>query len=99
MIYCKLCYRGVNRVFDCFFVYGFNEEQERSQLWADLSSIVKNIDGIWFIGGDFNCFLKFGDRLGFFICLRDVFLFRNCVEFCDVLDMKYIGVRYMLNNK
>ncbi|KAJ8423883.1 hypothetical protein Cgig2_001549 [Carnegiea gigantea] len=44
-------------------VYGMNHEQQRRQLWVDLSTLAQNISRAWCILGDFNIILYKEDRL------------------------------------
>lgn len=99
LIHCCVTHKNLRKSFDCSFVYGFNKESLREQLWLELLSLEMRVKGAWFVGGDFNNPLNFEDRLGSTIRWRDIEKFRNCVESCELLDMKHNGARFTWNNK
>lgn len=53
---------GVND-FACTFVYGFNDQESRNELWAGLKQIYSRCDGPWLILGDFNALSSTDDRI------------------------------------
>lgn len=50
--------------FECTFVYGFNDQQSRSELWSGLKQINRRMVGAWLILGDFNAVSHTDDRIG-----------------------------------
>lgn len=99
MIHCYVTHKGLNKSFYCSFVYGFNGDKMRDKLWEDLITISGSIKGPWFVGGDFNNPLNFEDRLGSKIRWNDIVKFRNCIEVCELMDMKNSGAFYTWTNK
>lgn len=99
LVHCYVTHRSLKKSFACSFIYGFNEEATRMSLWEELKTISGNIRRNWFVGGDFNNPLNFGDRLGSEIRWNDIRYFRECTNVCALMDMKSSGATYTWNNK
>ncbi|KAF7835215.1 reverse transcriptase [Senna tora] len=54
-VHVKLNYGG-NRFFYCSCVYGSLESYNREELWSELGSIGRSMDGPWIVGGDVNAY-------------------------------------------
>ncbi|XP_074291347.1 uncharacterized protein LOC141618137 [Silene latifolia] len=80
-------------------VYGSNSDTDRLYLWQQLTSIKDICIGAWCVGGDFNNILHFNERLGSTVLWRELVDFRNCVDYCELLDIKAQGSFYTWNNK
>ncbi|XP_074314795.1 uncharacterized protein LOC141650879 [Silene latifolia] len=80
-------------------VYGSNDEEERLTLWNDLKHIKDSWGGPWCICGDFNNLLDFNERLGRPVHWSDITEFRECVDYCEVVDIKAQGAFFTWNNK
>ncbi|XP_074298347.1 uncharacterized protein LOC141629207 [Silene latifolia] len=80
-------------------VYGSNDEEERLNLWNDLKHIKDSWVGPWCICGDFNNLLDFNERLGRPVHWSDITEFRDCVDYCEVVDIKAQGAFFTWNNK
>ncbi|XP_062118853.1 uncharacterized protein LOC133832541 [Humulus lupulus] len=85
--------------FDVTFVYGFNEDKKRAQLWIELEEISMKIQGPWIVMGDFNDILFSNERVGKGSTKSPTQNFRDCVEKCNLEDLKYYGIFYTWNNK
>ncbi|XP_074299953.1 uncharacterized protein LOC141631143 [Silene latifolia] len=86
---------------DCFLftvVYGNNDEIYRRELWRDLRAIKDNHTGAWGICEDFNSLLHFNEREGRPVLWSDISDFRDCVDYCGIVDIKGQG-GYTWNNK
>ncbi|XP_074265564.1 uncharacterized protein LOC141588003 [Silene latifolia] len=55
--------------------------------------------GPWGVCGDFNCVLNFNERIGRDVTWADIANFRDCVDFCGLMDMKGQGAFFTWNNK
>ncbi|XP_074315413.1 uncharacterized protein LOC141651609 [Silene latifolia] len=80
-------------------VYGSNDEEDRINLWADLKQIKDTWNGPWCICGEFNNLLDFNERIGRPVHWNDITDFRDCVDYCEVLDIKAQGAFFTWNNK
>ncbi|XP_074305522.1 uncharacterized protein LOC141640738 [Silene latifolia] len=80
-------------------VYGSNDEEERLNLWNDLKHIKDSWVGPWCICGDFNNLLDFNERIGRHVHWSDITDFRDCVDYCEVVDIKAQGAFFTWNNK
>ncbi|XP_021718631.1 uncharacterized protein LOC110686347 [Chenopodium quinoa] len=98
-IHTRVLNKTLNKGFDCTFVYGMNDAEDRKRLWDGLKSISSRCSGAWIISGDFNCPLFQDDRLGRPIGHLEMAPFKDCVEFCDLKDMVQVGARYTWTNK
>ncbi|XP_062079870.1 uncharacterized protein LOC133784591 [Humulus lupulus] len=87
---------------ECFlvtFVYALNEEQGRISLWNDLKDIALKGSGPWIILGDFTDILSVEERIGGQQRPKISGAFKECVEFCQVEDVKYTCSFFTWNNK
>ncbi|XP_074300904.1 uncharacterized protein LOC141632241 [Silene latifolia] len=70
-------------------VYAFNGIQERKSLWSRLVAFNLNIQGPWFLGGDFNAVLKPSERLGGVTSEEEMEDFQICLEQCSMRPEYY----------
>ncbi|XP_074300468.1 uncharacterized protein LOC141631739 [Silene latifolia] len=87
---------------DCFLftiVYGHNDDIDRRELWRDLKDIKDNYNGAWGICGDFNSLLHFNEREGRPVLWSEIYEFRDCVDYCEIVDIKGQGALFTWNNK
>ncbi|XP_074293104.1 uncharacterized protein LOC141620024 [Silene latifolia] len=80
-------------------VYGFNDEDGRKSLWDELRQIKDNNSLPWWICGDFNSLLNYNERIGRTVLWREISDFRQCVDYCDIVDIKAQGFFFTWNNK
>ncbi|XP_074265765.1 uncharacterized protein LOC141588209 [Silene latifolia] len=80
-------------------VYGSNDEVERLAMWSHLKEIKDNYSGPWGVCGDFNSVLHFNERIGREILWAEIADFRDCVDYCGLMDIKGQGAFYTCNNK
>ncbi|XP_074314558.1 uncharacterized protein LOC141649777 [Silene latifolia] len=80
-------------------VYGSNSDNDRLQLWHDLTSINDSYSGPWCVSGDFNNVLHFNERLGSTVMWGELEDFRQCVQYCQLVDIQAQGPFYTWNNK
>ena len=104
LITCSVLLEGMVDEIFCSFVYGFNLEEERKELWKDLKShqdspMIKKSP--WIVQGDFNEILS-----GWEHSVEDVSHdsqgmqdFQDTVKYCSLLDMSYQGPRFTWCNK
>lgn len=93
----------VDEVF-CSFIYGFNLEEERKELWRDLKShqdspIIQKRP--WIVCGDFNEILS-GEEHSNFDTVHDTTgmrAFQEVAAYCSLLDMSYQGPKFTRSNK
>ncbi|XP_062075575.1 uncharacterized protein LOC133779657 [Humulus lupulus] len=79
------------------FVYGFNEEEGRVELWKELPECVTQDP--WLALGDFNDILNKEERIGVKVKYNKSVAFRQCIERCNLEDVKFTGSFYTWNNK
>ncbi|XP_062100242.1 uncharacterized protein LOC133806128 [Humulus lupulus] len=80
-------------------VYGFNEDSNRVQLWEDLKDISAQVQGPWLLVGDFNDILLSNERVGRRRTKAPTQEFRDCVDHCQLEDLKHSGAFFTWNNK
>ncbi|XP_062076217.1 uncharacterized protein LOC133780570 [Humulus lupulus] len=85
--------------FKVTFFYGFNEEGNREDLWRNLKDLATGICGPWVMMGDFNDILHGEERIGKKDKTRKSKSFQECVEVCQMEDIKFSGNFYTWNNK
>ncbi|KAK7287147.1 hypothetical protein RIF29_00221 [Crotalaria pallida] len=82
------------------YVYAANEKEKRRELWSDLCQLKQGIIGPWLILGDFNCCLELNEKLGGNdLDWKAMDEFRQCVNQCELQDMKFVGSFYTWDNK
>uniref|UniRef100_A0A803QP78 CCHC-type domain-containing protein n=1 Tax=Cannabis sativa TaxID=3483 RepID=A0A803QP78_CANSA len=81
------------------FIYGFNDEQKREELWGDLERLAAGIHEPWIILGDFNEIMFANERIGRKAQNNPSPRLRDCMEACDMSDLKYSGSFFTWNNK
>lgn len=69
-MHCEVIHKGTGKVFPVIVVYGFNEADERTELWLALVNISKRVTCAWIVMGDLNNVLNLEDRLGSSVNLR-----------------------------
>uniref|UniRef100_A0A803Q8L9 Uncharacterized protein n=1 Tax=Cannabis sativa TaxID=3483 RepID=A0A803Q8L9_CANSA len=79
------------------FVYGFNDEDGRKDLWRDLRDL--NNGNAWMVLSDFNDILAKDERIGSRVRFTSSTAFRECVEDCSFEDVKFVGNFYTWCNK
>ncbi|XP_074306007.1 uncharacterized protein LOC141641235 [Silene latifolia] len=80
-------------------LYGSNDDGKRLNLWDNLKRTKDNWNGPWSICGDFNNLLDFNERIGRPAHWADIAAFRDCVDYCEMMDIKAQGAFYTWNNK
>ncbi|XP_062088346.1 uncharacterized protein LOC133794920 [Humulus lupulus] len=85
--------------FSITIVYGFNEDNKRKQLWEDLKEVSAQVQGPWLLVGDFNDILFSKERVGRRSTKAPTQEFRDCVDYCQLEDLKFSGAFFTWNNK
>ncbi|XP_062083463.1 uncharacterized protein LOC133789709 [Humulus lupulus] len=81
------------------FVYGFNDGKLRDQLWLDIQELALKIDEPWMILGDYNEILHQNERVGKRTIMKPSLSLRDCMNTCQMEDLKYSGCFYTWTNK
>ncbi|XP_074314866.1 uncharacterized protein LOC141651037 [Silene latifolia] len=81
------------------FVYAFNGVGEREELWNNLRRLAGQIQIPWSVGGDFNCVTMANERLGGNVTDAEAIPFQQCIDDCNLSDMKATCAFYTWNNK
>lgn len=68
-------------------------------LWHDLCEIGARMADPWIVLGDFNNVLNKNERHGSSVSLAEVHYFRQCVDSCDLQDLKATGPFFTWTNK
>uniref|UniRef100_A0A803PUR3 Reverse transcriptase domain-containing protein n=1 Tax=Cannabis sativa TaxID=3483 RepID=A0A803PUR3_CANSA len=85
--------------FHVTFVYGFNDEKRREELWADLEGLAEKIKESCLVMGDFYKILFANERVGRKAHALPSQSFKDCVVQCSLEDLKYSGAFLTWNNK
>ncbi|XP_074271453.1 uncharacterized protein LOC141595388 [Silene latifolia] len=80
-----------NREFWFTCVYGFNDQTMRGALWKRLKQYNDSSKDAWALGGDFNNVLGFQERIGGEVTIAEIQPFQECVDYCQLLDIKAVG--------
>lgn len=99
LIHCSVTHVSNNTEFAVTFIYASNDLQERKVLWLNLMDISQRTQGSWLLLGDFNNVLTWEDRMGGNpVTVTETADFQECVEECDLWDMRWKGQRYTWQN-
>ena len=89
-----------NFEFICTAVYASPRFHERCVLWNNLKNAASLHDKPWVIAGDFNEVLLEGDKYGGrSISSSWSLLFKECLDYCSMVDMGFVGPRFTWTNK
>uniref|UniRef100_A0A803NI13 Uncharacterized protein n=1 Tax=Cannabis sativa TaxID=3483 RepID=A0A803NI13_CANSA len=99
MIHCQVQSQQQIGNFLVTFLYGFNDEHKREDLWGDLEKLAAGIQEPWIVLGDFNEILFANERVGRKAQSIPSTRLRNCMETCDMMDLKYSRSFFTWNNK
>ncbi|XP_075099405.1 uncharacterized protein LOC107783472 [Nicotiana tabacum] len=99
MMHCEVEHRGTQHKFQIIFVYGFNDQALRRQLWQELEKIHGVTKKPWAVMGDFNCVLNRDKRVGSPITVSEIKEFKECVGRCSLQELKSSGSFLTWNNK
>ncbi|XP_062088459.1 uncharacterized protein LOC133795020 [Humulus lupulus] len=99
LIHCLVQFPNRARRFMITFVYGFNDELSRDQLWNDLQELAVDITDPWMVIGDFNEILSLHERIGKKVTIKISSRFLDCLTACHLEDLKFSGCFYTWNNK
>jgi len=73
------------------FIYGFNEDVDRSGLWVALPRLHSSNTIHWLVLGDLNNVSSVEDRIGDkLINLAKCVTYHNCVEACSLIELKWV---------
>ncbi|CAM8982906.1 unnamed protein product [Rhodiola kirilowii] len=86
--------------FNVGFVYASNITSNRTSMWKEMESIIRNDAGSWLIMGDFNCVLNAEEKRNGKI-LKDTELIdlNSFVTICDLSDIPASGHFFSWSNK
>ncbi|XP_062115678.1 uncharacterized protein LOC133829870 [Humulus lupulus] len=79
------------------FVYGFNAEEGRVELWKELYECFTLEP--WLVLGDFNDILHKDERIGVKVKYIKSVTFQQCIEKCNLEDVKSTGSFFTWTNK
>ncbi|KAJ8431896.1 hypothetical protein Cgig2_009963 [Carnegiea gigantea] len=100
MIHCHVTQLQTSKKFFISFRYGLNRASQRQVLWQDLTAIAAHMNNAWCIIGDFNFVLYKEDRIGGEEiedhAIKD---FAECLEACELNEMRSTGAYYSWTNK
>ncbi|XP_056697648.1 uncharacterized protein [Spinacia oleracea] len=83
--------------FFCTFIYAFNDSCNREVLWKDLKSL--NTRDACILCGDFNCVMNTDERVGSPVRNAEIVDICECMDSCNMEDIKSVGNFYTWNNK
>uniref|UniRef100_A0A803PQ90 DUF4283 domain-containing protein n=1 Tax=Cannabis sativa TaxID=3483 RepID=A0A803PQ90_CANSA len=99
LVHCYIHSMKQNEKFFVTFIYGFNDEQKREELWGNLEKLATGIQEPWIILGDFNEILYANERVGRKAQSNPSQRLRDCMELCEITDLKFSGSFLTWNNK
>ncbi|XP_062103367.1 uncharacterized protein LOC133814421 [Humulus lupulus] len=99
LIHCLVQFPNRAGRFLITFVYGFNDELSRDQLWNDLQELAVDITDPWMVIGDFNEILSLHERIGKKVTTKISSKFLDCLTSFHLEDLKFSGCFYTWNNK
>ncbi|GKV18359.1 hypothetical protein SLEP1_g28755 [Rubroshorea leprosula] len=80
-------------------VYGRPQQEIRTYLCQELSSLVSHFTGPWVIAGDFNDVLSQSEKFGGGpINQKRVQAYSSCMNSCNMMDMGFVGGRFTWTN-
>ena len=85
--------------FACTFIYGFNDCNGRIELWTGLKAIAKDNVLPWILMGDFNAVSSYEDRIGAPVRESETRSLVDCMQACQLTDVKTTGRYYIWCNK
>ena len=85
--------------FECSFVYGATDKNERGIMLTKLENIGTTVTGPWLVMGDFNCITNLNERIGQKPRLHEIEPLRSCMASYNIHDMKSIGRFFTWSNK
>ncbi|XP_056688191.1 uncharacterized protein [Spinacia oleracea] len=97
LIHCFVQPVSGNFGFFCTFIYAFNDSHSRLELWKDLKSL--NTQEPWILCGDFNCVMNMEERIGSIVRHTEIVDMCECMQHCEMEDIKSVGNFYTWNNK
>ncbi|XP_062103113.1 uncharacterized protein LOC133814132 [Humulus lupulus] len=71
------------------FIYAFNDANGREILWRDLKILARDHKQPWVVLGDFNDILNADERVGKRVQGGSSSAFQDCIEECQLEDVKY----------
>ncbi|RAL44518.1 hypothetical protein DM860_011795 [Cuscuta australis] len=99
-IHCKARELMNNEYFWITFVYAFNDQGSRLQLWESLKGYSENMKSPWCCVGDYNIILEVEDRKGGnLVSNDDIKDFKSCILDCGLEEIPWVGPYYTWSNK
>ena len=89
----------LGKPFLCSVIYAATDKFKRSLLFNTLATLETSINGPWIVIGDFNCMANLSERIGHYVWLSKVRSLRDCMEKCNLHDMRSNGRFFTWNNK
>ncbi|XP_062114319.1 uncharacterized protein LOC133825382 [Humulus lupulus] len=81
------------------FIYAFIDANGREILWRDLKILARDHKQPWVVLGDFNDILNADERVGKRVQGGSSSSFQDCIEECQLEDVKYSGCFFTWTNK
>ncbi|XP_057520770.1 uncharacterized protein LOC130801030 [Amaranthus tricolor] len=85
--------------FDCSFLYGATDKNERGIMLTELENTGTTVTKPWIVMWDFNCIANLNERIEQKPCLHEIEPFRRCMASCDIHVMKSTGSFFTWSNK
>ncbi|KAK9756465.1 hypothetical protein RND81_01G099700 [Saponaria officinalis] len=96
-IHCSCTHLGSGWQFYMTVVYGLHTQVDRESLWSFLGSVYTQSP--WLVAGDFNNVLQTNERIGAAVQQAETVSFQTCLQICELMDMKTVGMFFTWNNK
>lgn len=80
--------------------YGWPKASQKHKTWAMLSHLSSLVQGPWCCIGDFNAILQSSEKLSRFPpSFKQMDEFHMTLDSCNLADLRFIGYKYLWNNK
>lgn len=100
MVHCYVKDRGSAFSCELTFIYGYNTNSDRKEMWDQLICLNNNIKDTWLVMGDFNTMLSVNDRLnGNLVHQTEIQDFQNCITDMGLGQLNRKGWQWSWCNK
>lgn len=100
LMHCRIRIQSYKKSFLYTFIYAYNDEGGREELWSSLTSIADGCQEPQCVGRDFNSLLNLDERVGGLpVRSHDIFTMRNYTNLCKLEEVKAVGRFFTQTNK
>lgn len=85
--------------FEFTFIYEFNDQASREELWSNLKRMSRESDKPWLLMGDFNAHSSVEHKISSIVRQSETAPMVESLAFCNLMDVKAIDKHFTWNNK